>query len=135
MPVVDEEALTGAFERGGSPHLLSWVFGEPLNHVLQFPETYGVGAESFPGPWFARTVKGAEGRPGEPGRVGGVRRRPDRPGHVLQNFQEGPRLPPGMHVSEHERAGRRAGRWGTASGGRTFTPQGGSEGVAQILTW
>lgn len=58
---------------GGRPHLLSWVFGEPLNHVLQFPETDRVAAESFPGSWFAWTATGAEERAGvgEPSRAGG----------------------------------------------------------------
>lgn len=48
MPMGDKEALTelrtaaaGAPMAGlggeRRPHLLSWVLGEPLNHVLQFP--------------------------------------------------------------------------------------------------
>lgn len=44
--------------------------------------------------------------------LAGARKHPDRPGHVVQNFQEEPWLPPRMHVTEKGLEG------GLAAGGQ-----------------
>lgn len=75
------------------PYLLSWVFSEPLDHVLQFPERDGVGSESRPGSRPGRTRLGAEGRAAELAASGDAR---TGPGTCQESFrEEPPRLPEG----------------------------------------
>lgn len=75
------------------PYLLSWVFSEPLDHVLQFPERDGVGPESRLGSRPGRTRLGAEGRAAELAASGDAR---TGPGTCQESFrEEPPRLPEG----------------------------------------
>ena len=122
------EALTAGLQ-GERPHLLSWVFGEPLNHILQFPERDGWGQSHSQGSGLGGTGEGAEGRG-----AGRMRKLLDGPGRVWQeNFPKEPSPPPRMHGTD--KGWKEGWPWGMTSGQRTFAPEEGNEGVAQILTW
>lgn len=100
------------------PYLLSWVFSEPLDHVLQFPERDGVGSESRPGSRPGRTRLGAEGRAAELAASGDAR---TGPGTCQESFRSRPgsqsfRSRPGSQKAREEDGRREAGHGGATAG-------------------